>query len=325
MKFGLALAFLSALAHSALAMTGQSMEMIANRNGGSGLNAIFYDHVVIIGEEYLKLNFDVILSGTVNDYVNMKCVAEVDAEQVHPATARTITVPVSEYAHQTAGYVGFAGSVSLNSGDYIGKLTLSCSFTPLRSESASLQAVVYGSFGGLRQGVVSTKGSIAPFRGFAEKFAVSLASVSHSPHPTTFTITNPLKNLTGYIYEVRTTSVATTGTNVIFRSVKPSVAYCDAVYDGEFLRTSVTVSLASDNRSITLKFSHPPNEFSEIVVTCPELTGVKIKPQHPAILAAVYQRDPDYANYFVAGTAGEDVSFSSLFAFILETSPEILV
>lgn len=322
MKLGLALTFLLALGRSVLAMNGETMEMVANRNGGSCLNANFYDHVVVIGEEFLTLNFDIILSGTLNDYVDMKCVTEVDADQFHPATSRTITVPVSEYAHQTAGFVGFSGSVPLNTGDYIGKLTLSCSFIPLRSESSDLLAVVYGSFRGLRQGVVSTKtATINPFNGFADNFAVSLASSFNSPHPTTFTITEPL--VSGTRISIRSTTLSTTATDVVFNTVK-TVAYCDGIYDGRENPVSVVAAVLPDGKTLTLKFGDPLKSFSEIIVTCPELIGVKTKPQHPAVLVAVNQQNPDYANYVVTKTAGEDVSFSNLFAFILETSPEIL-
>lgn len=248
-------------------------------------------------------------------------VAELNTNSSRPVSTRVIAVPVTEYRHQTAGYVGFKSAIRLRSGDVLGRFKLACSFIPLKPEANGLNSVVYATVNN-DEGFVTTSAYIHPFYGFADYFNAFISSTRSTTAPTSFKITKPKINGSSLRILNPNPSLATSASMVSFKS-NFATSNCDAYWDGVLYRNSVTATVANAGHYVDLKFGSPLNTSSEIIVYCYELTGQKNDPFLPVILESRFIVDPSsfYSNYAAVSSSADQISFSDFLSQTVETSP----
>lgn len=281
-RFALAFLAIAALVNSVVAIDGSEMTFVANSYGASSLVATF--DAGSQDKSNRDLLFELALPGAIGDYRNMRCVFERDTDSNSSAASRTSNVFLVE-SLLANGIVIFKGSNYLGSNAVLRKFKFACSFNPFititRSVTASATAAVEND-----KGYTSTHPVIHPFNGFAEKFEVTLSSVTNLP--TAFKITKPFFDMDRRVLRVRNpdAKAATSGTNVFFSSSE-NTSNCHAYRDDVLDLNSVTAITSGNADYVDLLFSFPLNASSEILVRCHDLFGKKTSNLLPAILEVV--------------------------------------
>lgn len=286
-SLALALLAIATLMNSVTAITGTSLNMVANKLGGSSFVATFVDPSVADKSNNV-LYLDAILSGVLGEYAEMTCVTELDIGSSRPASTRTLSTPVTEVQHSKPGYVNFKAGLRLRPGDILGKFQLVCSFIPTKRDSRGLVTSVFATVN-QDEGFVTTSAMIHPFSGFAQTFTAFISTTHGSQTPTTFKITDPFSNIKGKAIRIQNpvAAVATSGTTAIFSSVSEASS-CEAYWDGVLQDNTVTAFVPNSGAYVDLKFSAPINTSSEILLYCGGVIGQKRDPLLPAILEANY-------------------------------------